>query len=149
MFELIPWREHRDFGLLRHDIDRLFDRFFDEWPFSVARKKDSWTPSVDISETGKEVVVKAEVPGMDPKEIDISLHDNLLTIRGERKQEHEEKDENFHRIERTFGTFSRAIRLPAEVDSEKIEAAYNNGVLKIHLPKTKDGSVKKIEVKAA
>lgn len=149
MFELIPLRERRDSGLLRMDVDSLFERFFDGWPFSYSQKNGEWIPSVDVSETGKEVIVKAEVPGMDPKDIDISIHDGLLAIHGERKMEHEDKDENFCRVERSYGSFSRAIRLPSEVDSEKVEATYKNGVLKIHLPKTEKESVKKIEVKAA
>jgi len=96
----------------------------------------------------KQVVVKAELPGMDPKEIDISLHDNVLTLRGERKQEKEEKDENYHRVERSYGAFVRSFRLSAEVESEKVDASYKDGVLTIKLKKTAKSAAKKIEVKA-
>ena len=86
---------------------------------------------------------------MDPKDIDISLHGNVLTLRGERKHEKEEKEENFHRVERSYGAFTRSIRLPAEVDADKVNATYKDGVLKIALPKIKEEAVKKIEVKVS
>jgi HSP20 family protein len=149
MFELMPWRERRELSTLRREMDHLFDRFFDGWPFRVSAGKNEWAPVVDVSETAKEIVVKAEVPGMDPKEIDISVQGNLLTLRGERKQEKESNGENFHRIERVYGAFSRSVNLPAEVDTEKVEAVYKNGVLRISMPKTETSSVKKIDVKVS
>jgi HSP20 family protein len=149
MFSLIPWRERGEVSQLRNEMDRLFDRFFD-WGTSPATAGDGhWIPSVDVSETGKKVIVKSEIPGMDPKEIDISVNGNRLTLRGERKREHEEKDENFHRVERTYGAFYREIGLPAEVDSSKADATYKDGVLTVKLNKTKDSTTKRIEVKGA
>lgn len=103
---------------------------------------------MDVSETDKEVIVKAELPGMDPKEIDVSVRGDILTLAGERKQEKEEKGVNFHRVERSYGSFSRSIQLPAEVDTGKVEASYKDGVLRITLPKAKAAAVKKIQVKA-
>jgi len=85
---------------------------------------------------------------MDPKEIDVSVQNNILTLRGERKQKHEEKGEDFRRVERSYGAFSRSIRLPAEVDAAKVKASYKDGVLTINMPKTKEAEVKKIQVKA-
>jgi HSP20 family protein len=104
---------------------------------------------VDVSETAKEIIVRAELPGMDPKDIDISIQGNLLTLKGERRQEKEEEGENYHRIERSFGAFSRTLQLPAEVDLEKVNATYKDGVLKIALPKTEAAGVRRIEVKTA
>jgi HSP20 family protein len=144
---LVPWRG--ELGSFRREMDRLFDRFFEGWPFRVSAAEGEWAPAVDVSETGKEVIVKAELPGMDAKEIDLSVRGDLLTIGGQRKQEKEEKGENFHRIERSYGAFSRSIKLPAEVDAAKVEAIYKDGVLKLTLPKTKAAAVKKIEVKVA
>ncbi|UCG79643.1 MAG: Hsp20/alpha crystallin family protein [Desulfobacterales bacterium] len=144
---LVPWR--RELGGLAREMDSLFDRFFGGWPMRVSREDGMWVPSVDVSETAKEVVVKAELPGMDPKEIDVSVHADILTLRGERKQEKEEKGENFHRMERSYGSFSRSIQLPAEVDSGKVNATYKDGVLKITMPKTKQAETKKIEIKVA
>jgi HSP20 family protein len=106
-------------------------------------------PSVDVSESDKELIVRAELPGMDPKEIDISMSGNVLTIKGERKHEREEKKENFHLVERSSGSFSRSIQLPTEVKPEKIQATYKDGILSISMPKTKAEAVKKIEVKTA
>ena len=150
MFDLIPWGTRHELSRMRSEMDRLFDRFFEGWPLSLTTEKAEWLPSVDVSETAKEVIVSAEVPGMDPKDMDLSLHDGLLNIKGKRSHEKEEKDKALHRIERSYGAFSRAIRLPAEIDPDKVKATYKHGVLKIRMPKTKEGeSVKKIEVKAA
>jgi len=143
---LVPQRG--ELSSFRREMDRLFDRFFEGWPFKPSAQEGPWAPSVDLSETAKEVIVKAELPGMDPKDIDVSVRGDMLTLRGERKQEKEEKGENFHRVERSYGSFSRSIQLPAEVDSGKVTATYIDGVLKISLPKTKEAAVKKIEVKA-
>jgi HSP20 family protein len=145
---LVPWRRGELSGF-RREMDRLFDRFFEDWPSRLWPEGTQWAPSVDVSETPKEVIVKAELPGMDPKEIDVSVRGDVLTLRGERKKEEEKKGENFHRIERRYGAFTRSIRLPAEVDANKVSAEYKEGVLKINLPKTKEASVKKIEIKAA
>jgi HSP20 family protein len=106
-------------------------------------------PLVDVSETDKELMVRAELPGMDPKEIDISLSGNVLTIKGGRKHEREEKKENFHLVERSSGSFSRTLQLPVEVKADKIEASYKDGVLSVKMPKTESYTVKKVEVKAA
>lgn len=149
MFSLTPWRNRGEIGRFRTEMDRLFDRFFDWRTSPWTLEGSQWVPSVDVSETGKKVIVKAEIPGMDPKDIDISVNGNRLTLRGERKHEHEEKGENFHRVERSYGAFSRTIELPAEVDSNKVEATYKKGVLKVNLAKTEESSTKKIEVKSA
>ena len=148
MFELVPFRRHRALIPFGRDIERVFDGFFDR-PVRFFDEETAWMPSVDVSETGKEIRVKAELPGMDAKDIEVSLNDGHLTIRGERKQENEEKDENVHRVERRYGSFSRSFRLPVEVDVEKVKADYKDGVLSIHLPKSEENSERKIEIKAA
>lgn len=147
MDRLIPWRRAGEMERLRGEIDNLLDRFFERWPFGVPRKTSEWMPQVDVSETFNNLVIKVEVPGMDPKDLDLSLRRNLLTIRGEREQEREEEDENFHQIERSYGTFSRTISLPANVDEEKVEAECKNGVLKIIMPKVEEEGVWKIVAK--
>ena len=151
MSDLIPWRKREEWGLtqMRREMDRLFDRFFESWPLRGLAETGRWMPSVDVSETEKELIVRAELPGMDPKEIDISMSGNVLTIKGERKHEREEKKENFHMVERSSGSFSRSIQLPTEVKAEKIQATYKDGILSISMPKTKAEAVKKIEVKTA
>lgn len=146
-FDLMPWREEGQLTKLRREMDRLFDRFTESWPFRTVGEAGEWAPSLDVSETGKEVIVKAELPGLDPKEIDISIRGDMLTIRGERKKEEEKKGENYHRIERSYGTFSRSVRLPTEVDSDKVNATYKDGILKVEMAKTKAAAAKKIDIK--
>lgn len=140
--ELAPFRE---FERMKKEMDRLWDSFFERGPRTGERGE--WYPSLDMAETKNDVIIKAEVPGMDPKDIDISLSNGLLTIKGEKKQEREEKEGDYHLAERCFGAFMRAIRLPGEVQSEKIEASYKNGVLKITLPKSEEAKKKQIKIK--
>lgn len=147
MPSLIPWRGEMD--RLRNEMERLYDRFLDLRPFYRLAQEGEWMPSVDVSETAKEIIVNAEVPGVEAKDIDVSLDGNVLTIKGERKREHEEKGENFHRIERSYGSFYRSLQLPSEVDGDRIKATYKKGVLRISLPKTKKAAGKKIEISAS
>ncbi len=150
--ELTLWKPFReltpftDFERMRREMDRLWDSFFER---GVTRHDEEreWLPSLDVAETKNEIVVKAEIPGMDPKNIDISLTDGLLSIKGEKKQEKEEKEENYHLIERSYGSFTRSIRLPNEVQSDKINASYKNGVLKVVLPKSEEAKKKEVKIK--
>lgn len=148
MAGLVPWRGRSEVDRFRGEIDRMFDDFFTRSPFRSFERGD-WMPAVDMSENEKEIVIHAEIPGMDAKDIDISLNGRVLTMKGERKQEQEDKDKNYHRIERRYGSFSRSFELPADVDGNKVNAAYKDGVLTLNLPKTKEQSVKKIEVKTS
>jgi HSP20 family protein len=147
--ELVRYREpFQEIERMRRDMDRLWDSFFEDRP--AVRRGDwmgEWLPSLDLSETKNEFVVKAEVPGMTPKDIDISLAQGVLTIRGEKKQEKEEKEENYHFVERSYGSFSRSVRLPGEVQSDKIKAAYKEGILRVTLPKTEETKKKEIKIK--
>jgi len=145
MFELTPWRPFRELASMRRDLDRLWEDFFGEREFPSAEFK--WVPPVDVSETKDNVVVKVEVPGMEKKDIEISLTGDVLTIKGEKKQKTEEKDENFLRIETRYGAFARAIRIPISVDAEKVKASYEQGVLKVVLPKKEEVKPKQIEIK--
>ncbi len=142
--DLTPWRPFRELATLREEMNRLWDRFFGE------REEELFIgekfPSVDVSESEDKIVVTAEVPGMKPEEIDVSLSDGILTIKGERKQEKEEKDKNYHLVEIKYGQFSRSIRLPAEVKEDKVSAEYKNGILKITLPKTEEAKKKEIKI---
>ena len=146
MSKLIPWRD-REIDRFRGEIDRMFDDFFTQSSFDRSVKRGDWVPAIDLSETSKEIVVHVEVPGIDAEDIDISLNGRVLTIKGERKQEQEEKEKNYHRIERRYGSFFRSFELPVDVDADKVKANYKDGVLELNLPKTKEQSVKKIEVK--
>jgi len=144
--ELTPWKPF-EFDRLRKEMDRVWDSFFEGRPGRRNREEGEWLPSLDVAETKGDLVVRAELPGMDPKDIDISLNEGVLTIRGEKKQEKEEKEEGYHLIERSYGSFTRSIRLPKEVQSEKIEASFKNGILKVVLPKSEEAKKKEIKIK--
>jgi HSP20 family protein len=145
--ELTPWRPFGELGTLRREMDRLWDSFFGERLFPTRIWEREWAPSLDVSETKDNFVVKAEVPGIDAKDIDISLSGDVLTIKGEKKQEREEREEDYHLVERSYGGFSRSVRLPAEVESGKIKASYKNGILKVTLPKSEKVKAKEVKIK--
>jgi HSP20 family protein len=144
--ELIPWRPLSELGSFRRDMDRLWNRFFDEKPFSDLRT-EQWTPSVDISENQDNFIVKTELPGMDTKDVKVSISGDLLTIKGEKKREKEENDEHLYCCERYSGFFQRVFQLPTAVKGDKVEATFEKGVLKITLPKIEEAKKKDIEIK--
>jgi HSP20 family protein len=111
--------------------------------------KESWSPSVDIFETANEIVIKAELSGMEAKDIDIKLENNILMLKGERRFEREAKNENYHRVERSYGGFSRSFSLPSFVDEQTVRAEYKDGLLKIVLPKKEQSKSKEIKIAAA
>jgi HSP20 family protein len=163
--KLMPWREKSQVPAMREDffdpfvnfrreVQRMMDDFasgFDSGGFATINGWRGSMPAVDIAETDKEMVITAEMPGLDEKDFQISIAGDMLTIKGEKKIEHEEKNGNGYHRERRYGAFSRSLRLPFEIKDEKIDATYNKGVLTIHLPKPADAqkAVRQIEVKAA
>jgi HSP20 family protein len=121
-------------------FDDLFDNFWSGWEMasparSVGRKAHGFTPRVNVRETDEEIVVMAELPGLEEKDFDISLEENVLTIKGEKHSEHEEKGDGFHHVETTSGSFERRLRLSCEVDADEVKATYKNGVVTVVLPK--------------
>ncbi|MFC2173669.1 Hsp20/alpha crystallin family protein [Acidobacteriota bacterium] len=143
---IVRWRPFDEMFTLRREMDRVFDRVFgDELP-GTGEGWGSWHLPINVSETPNEFIVTAEVPGMAPNDIDISLHDNVLTVKCEKKREKEEKDENFHRVERTYGTFSRKIMLTTAVANDKVSADYKSGLLRITLPKSETAKKKTIKI---
>lgn len=142
---LTRWDPFRDLDVLQDRMNRLFDDAGRGWRTEPA-STTTWSPSVDIFETEGEIVVKAELPGMDRKDVVLNLENNVLTLKGERRFEKETKEENYHRIERSYGSFSRAFSIPATVDEEKIRADYKDGVLKIVLPKKEQAKPKQIRI---
>ncbi|MCD6193901.1 MAG: Hsp20/alpha crystallin family protein [Candidatus Aminicenantes bacterium] len=143
---IIRWDPFRDMITLRERMNRLFEDFFASRGEEQDLLAGSWTPSVDIYETEHEVVLTAELPGMDEKDIEIKVEDNTLTISGERRMEKEIKEENYHRIERAYGSFCRSFTLPNYVDQDKISAEYDNGILKITMPKKPELKPRKVKV---
>lgn len=147
--ELVRWEPFREVSRLRREMDRVFEDFFGPRRWGLIPRGGEWTPVMDVAETADQIVVKAEVPGIEPKEINISLSGDVLTVKGEKKSEHEEKKENYHLVERSYGFFSRTVTLPAAVDAEKIEAKYEKGVLTVTCPKKEGVKPKAIEIKTA
>ena len=137
------WDPFREVAALQNRVNSLFRDFNDgEGALTTA----SFVPAVDIYEDAQKVVLKLEVPGIEEKDLDVRVENNTLTVKGERKFEKEEKEENFHRIERRYGSFYRAFTLPTTVDSDSVQANYNAGVLKLELKKKAEAQPKQIKV---
>ena len=145
---VVRWDPFRDLNLLQDRMNRLFDDAGRGWRADEPAATTTWSPAVDIFETEGEIIVKAELPGMERKEITLHLENNVLSLRGERRFEKETKDENYHRIERSYGAFSRSFSIPATVDEENIRAEYKDGVLNIVLPKKEQARAKQIKIAA-
>lgn len=146
---IVKWNPFREL----RDIQTRLDRAFGEVPFYRPEEEGAfftdWAPAVDIQETDKEYLIKADLPEMKKEDVKVELRDGVLTIEGERKREKEEKDKKFHKIEREYGKFIRRFALPTEIDSAKVEADFKDGVLNVHMPKTAVAKPKAIEVKVA
>jgi HSP20 family protein len=134
---------------MEQEIEDTFDRFLRGWPLLRGTETAGWTPAVDVLDRKEEVVLRADLPGMTEKDVEITLQDGTLTIRGERKEEKEEKEENYYCCERSYGSFFRSLTVPAGINADNINATFKNGVLEVHLPKTKESTGRKIDVKAA
>ncbi|MGD9109811.1 MAG: Hsp20/alpha crystallin family protein [Phycisphaerales bacterium] len=134
-----------DLARLHRDMDDLFGAFFGNWP-STTLERAVW-PAIDVADNENEITVKAEVPGCNSEDIDISVHGNILTISGEKKQEEEKKEKGYYHLERSYGSFSRQINLPSDVETDKIDAACKNGVLTVKLPKAEKAKAIKVKVK--
>jgi len=143
--------EYNPLALLRHEMNSLFDNFFRGFePEPFTGRFGAFSPSIDVKESDKDIAVSAELPGMSDKDLDVSLGRDSLTIKGEKKEEKEERGKDYYRMERSYGSFSRTVPLPAEVDTEKAKAEFKKGVLTVTLPKTAKAikETKKIPVKA-
>jgi HSP20 family protein len=144
---IMKWRPTRDLLNIREEMNRLFDDFFTGWPERRKGLLDGeWAPSIDVAETENEVVVTAELPGIKQDEVDITITDDVLILKGEKKEEKEIKKENYHRIERSYGSFQRSVSLPTGVQSDKAKASYKDGILKINVPKAEEAKPKQIKI---
>jgi HSP20 family protein len=144
---LVKWTPWREMTTFNDRINRLFDGpFFRSSLLENENSLSEWSPTVDIYHHDDAIVIKAELPGMEKKDIDIDIKDGVLTLKGERSHEDEVKEENYYRRERTYGKFHRAFKLPDDVDHEKIKADFKKGVLKIDIPKPEERKPKKITV---
>ena len=143
---IIRWDPFRDMVTLREKMNRLFEDAFTARGDDKEITTSTWMPAVDIFENENELVLTAEIPGIDEKDIEIKIEDNTLTLKGERKFEKETKEENYHRIERSYGSFYRAFTLPNYVDPEKVQAQHENGVLKISMPKREEVKPRTVKI---
>jgi HSP20 family protein len=148
---IVRWEPFRDLVAVQSRLNRIFDEAFQGSPrteedWALGRQ---WAPSVDIFEHEGNLVLRAELPGIEPKDVDVHVENNVLTLRGERKLESEVKREQYHRVERAYGTFSRSFTLPNVVDTEKIKADYKDGVLSVTLPQREEAKPKQIQVSVA
>ena len=141
--EMMKWPYLPGLGSFRDEINKLFENF------TGRGSAAGLAPPLDVSETEENILVKVEVPGIEPKDIDISVSGDTLTIKGEKKSEKEEKGKNYHFIERSYGSFSRSVGLPASVKFEQVKAEYKKGILEITLPKSEKSKIKKIPVKVS
>ena len=140
---LIKWDPFRELNVMNERSGNLFGGW------NRALSTTAWNPAVDIFENDNDIVIKAELPGMEAKDIEVKLENNVLMLKGERRFEKEAKEENYHRVEREYGAFSRSFSLPAAINGDKVTAEYKDGILKVHLPKKEETKTKPIKVAAA
>jgi len=136
MIRLVPYRRsespaRQNESRIFPEISRFFDDFFNDFPM---QSRENWMPAVDILEKDGEMTLRCEIPGVSEKDIDLKLEGNVLTLKGEKKLEHEDNRDNYHRVESYYGTFSRSFTLPDTVDTDKIKADYKNGILTVTIP---------------
>ena len=143
---LVRWRPSRSVPSLWDEMDRTFRGLFPRTLTHGDLYETDWMPRVDISETDDDLVISAEIPGMKKKDLNVSIEKGVLTLKGERKHEEEEKEKNYHRMERSHGSFQRSFRIPPSVDTNKVHASYKDGVLKVTLTKLEETKPKEIPV---
>jgi HSP20 family protein len=141
---LVRWDPVRELDSLQGDMNRLFDRFFDGRGANGAARR--WIPPMDLVETEEHLVLRGDLPGMTEDDVEIEIKDNVLTVSGERRAEHDERNEGYHRVERSFGRFSRSLTLPQGVDAANVEARFVNGVLEVQIPKPVEAKPTRVEI---
>jgi HSP20 family protein len=144
---LMHWTPMDNLASFQHEMNRMFDQFFRGGNgHETGATVGAWTPAVDIHETDDGYVLKAELPGVSKDDVSIDMHQNTLTLSGQRKYESAVKDEHYHRVERAYGTFRRSFVLPAKVDQDQVQATFKDGVLELHLPKSEAAKPKHIAI---
>jgi HSP20 family protein len=145
---LIRWEPVRELNTLQNEMNRLFNTFFDApAPSNTALSgQRRWVPAMDLTETGEEFVLHADLPGLSDGDVNLELEDNVLTISGERKSSHEDRKEGYYRVERAWGSFSRSLTLPEGVNPEAITASFDRGVLEVRIPKPEQRKPRKVAI---
>jgi HSP20 family protein len=145
---IVRWEPLRELGSLQNEMNRLFNTVFDT-PANGGSTLRRWVPSMDLVETEDHFVLRADLPGMGEEDIKIEFEDGTLTVSGERKAEHESKNEGYYRVERAFGSFSRSLTLPKGIDAEAVTANFDRGVLEVRVPKPEQRKPRRIEIGGA
>ena len=145
---LVRWDPARELDLLQGDMNRLFDTFFQGRGAGTPANGGSrrWIPPMDLSETDEEFVLRADLPGLDKDDLEIEVKDRVLTISGEREAEHEDRSQGFHRVERSFGRFSRSLDLPDGIEAGAVTAEFDRGVLEVRIPKPEERQPTKVQI---
>jgi HSP20 family protein len=143
---IVRWEPFRELSSLQTEMNRLFNAAFEGEGGGTAARR--WSPAMDLLETDEQFVLRADLPGMDESDVSIELEDNILTVSGERKAEHEEKREGYYRMERAYGTFSRSLTLPKGIDPEAVSASFDRGVLEVRVPKPEQRKPRRISISA-
>jgi HSP20 family protein len=144
---IVRWEPLRELSSLQHEMNRLFNTVFDA-PAGAGNDRAArrWVPAMDLVETEEHFVLRADLPGMSQEDVKIELEDNTLTVSGERKAQHEEREEGFYRVERSFGSFSRSLTLPKGVDADAVSASFDQGVLEVRIPKPEETKPRRISI---
>jgi HSP20 family protein len=143
---IVKWESFRDLLTTQREFNRLLREAFSPVFGETEVSTRSWAPPVDIYETEDAIVLKAELPGIDPKDVEIRVENNTLYLKGERKSEKEVKEQNYHRVERSYGSFARSFSLPSSIDAEKVKAEYKDGLLTLTMPKREEAKPKTIKI---
>lgn len=156
MAKLARWQPITELERWFDRFDRMFDRMLTrllrDWEHSfwgLESWRERWVPAMEVSETSDAYIIRIELPGMKTEDIEVTLQDDILTVRGKRERSEERKDETIHFVERSYGEFVRSLRIPADVNVNAIEASYKDGILEVHLPKSEERKPRRIEVKVA
>ena len=144
--ELTPWKPFREMEPFKREMVRLMSQFFGEGNTGDVLAKE-WFPPLNVVESKENLIVEVELPGMEAKDIDVNLSGDILTIKGEKKEERKEEDKHYHRFECHIGSFQRTLKLPVSVLGNKVDAGFNQGILKITLPKTEEAKEREIKIK--
>jgi HSP20 family protein len=140
---VVRWDPMREMDSLQADLNRMFDRFFEGRTGDSIRR---WIPAMDLVETDDSLVLRADLPGVTEEDVAIEIQDGVLTISGERRADHEDKGEGFHRVERAFGRFSRSLALPQGTNPDRVDANFDNGVLEVRMPKPEERKPRRVQI---
>ena len=143
---LVRWEPVRELGTIQSEMNRLFNSFFDTPTHSNGATLRRWVPAMDLTQTEDAYVLKADLPGLSESDVNIELDENVLTISGERKSEHEDRKAGYYRVERSYGAFRRSLTLPEGVDPEAVKATFDKGVLEVTVPKPEQQTPRKVQI---